>query len=303
MANDLKSVINRNGVVVAQCGYGYNEMKKAGVEAYGYIYHGVDPEVFYPIQNLKYNGTCESKVSILKLDRGIEGKVKWQQYDIHIAELINGMKGKYIYGMVANNFGLRKQIPRLLKAYSILINDSKQIKDRSILALHTRPISISGVNLIKIVHQLGIQDNVVFAYSAFGTSGWSEEEMNIWYNLCDVNISASSSEGFGLPTLESMACGIPNIGPDCSSFTELIGNDKDEMKNRGWLADIATIHQIQDGSERALVSESDLALKMKVSYVEKDKMKTFGENAVKFAGKYTWDKICAEFDSVLVGMK
>ena len=234
---------------------------------------------------------------MLKLARDCDGKAKWQQYDIDIRELVIGMKGRFIYSFVGNNFGLRKQIPRLLKAYSILINDSKQIKDRSMLCLHTLPISIRGVNLIREVHRLGIQDNVIFAYSAFGSSGWSEEAMNVWYNLCNVNVSASSSEGFGLPTLESMACGIPNIGPNCSSFSELIGTE------RGWLSDIATYHQIQDGSERALVDEKDLALKMKMSFVEKDKMKTFGKNATKFAMDYTWDKICVEFDKVLVGMK
>jgi len=308
MAADLKSVVNRNGVVIAQCHYGYEEMIKAGVGVSKYIYHGFDPSVFYPIKNmdehLSNNKNIDKSeiVSVLKLNRDENGKAKWQQYDISILEFASGMKGKFIYGFVGQNFGLRKQIPRLLKAYSILIGESKQIKDRSVLVLHTLPMSIRGVNLIKIVHQLGIQDNVVFAYSAFGSNGWSEQGMNIWYNLCDVNVSASSSEGFGLATIESMACGIPNIGPDCSSFTELIGNDTDIDKNRGWLANIATYHQIQDGSSRALVSESDLALKMKLAYVEKDRMKLFGENAMKFARGYTWDKVTEQFNKILIKM-
>lgn len=300
MAADLKSVVLRGGRVIAQCQYGYNEMKKAGVDAHGYIYHGIDPTVFYPIQNFKINGTEVSKVSMLKLIRDEEGNAKWQQYDINIAELISGMKGKFIYGFVGNNFGLRKQIPRLLKAYAMLIGENRQIKDRSVLALHTLPISIRGVNLIKVVHQLGIQDNVIFGYSSFGSAGWSEEEMNIWYNLCDVNVSASSSEGFGMATLESMACGVANIGPNCSSFIELIGNGENA---RGLLADIATYHQIQDGSERALVDEYDLAEKMKIAYVDKDKMKLFEKNAIKFAGNYTWDKIVGQFDDVIREMK
>jgi glycosyltransferase involved in cell wall biosynthesis len=308
MASDLKSVINRGGVVIAQCDYGYNEMKKAGVDVSKYIYHGIDHNVFYPIKDIDKHLNSEKVdkneiVSVLKLVRDYDGKAKWQQYDINLLEFANGMKGKFIYGFMGNNFGMRKQIPRLLKAYSILIGENRQIKDRSVLVLHTLPMSIRGVNLIKTVHQLGIQDNVVFAYSAFGSNGWSESGMNIWYNLCDVNVSATSSEGFSLPVIEGFATGLPMIAPDCSSQTELIGNDADWSKNRGLLADIVTYHQIQDGSERALVSEFDLALKMKMAYVEKDKMKVFSDNAIKFAGGYTWDKICVEFDKVLVGLK
>lgn len=315
MISDLKDVIKRGGDVIAQCQYGYEEMKNVGINTSGYIYHGVDPDVFYPIEDLgKYfdrdkNVDKNEIVSVLKLIRDnynsnklSDGNAKWQQYDINIQEFANGMKGKYIYQFTGNNFGLRKQIPRLLNAYSILIKESKQIRDRSVLILHTLPISIRGVNLIKNIHQLGIQDNVIFTYSSFGSSGWSEAAMNIWYNLADVNVSASSSEGWGLPTGESMACGVPNIGPNCSSFIELIGNDKDESKNRGWLANIATYHQIQDGSERALVDEKDLALKMKMAYVEKDKMKVFSDNGIQFMKNYTWENVVKQWDKLLGGI-
>lgn len=315
MINDLKDVTKRGGKIIAQCQYGYDEMSKAGVNVSRHIYHGIDPEVFYPIQDLnKYLNDELAKnidkneiVSVLKLNRLGDGKdsntVKWQQYDINITDFVNGMKGKYLYSFMGNNFGLRKQIPRLLKAYSILINENRQIKDRSILALHTLPISISGVNLIKNVHQLGIQDNVVFAYSSFGSNGLSENWMNIWYNLADVNVSASSSEGMGLGTIEGFATGLPMIAPNCSSFIELIGKDKDDSRNRGWLAKIATYHQIQDGSERGLVDEYDLASKMKMAYVEKEKMKVFGKNGIEFMENYTWDKIARRFDEVIREMK
>ena len=315
MTNDLKDVIRRGGKIVAQCSYGLEEMRKAGVNADRYIYHGIDPNVFYPISDDMINDNLElitdevEIVSILKWDNADK---RWIQKNVDILKLVDEIQGgingrgknnRFIYQFTGQNFGLRKQIPRLLKAYSLLINVSKQMKDRTVLAMHTLPISISGVNLIRNIHRLGIQDNVIFTYSSFGSSGWSENAMNIWYNLADVNVSASSSEGWGLPTGESMACGIPNIGPNCSSFIELIGDDKDEFnKNRGWLANIATYHQIQDGSERALVDEMDIALKLKIAYVEKDKMKMFSENGIEFMKNYTWDKICLQWNDLLKEM-
>jgi glycosyltransferase involved in cell wall biosynthesis len=127
--------------------------------------------------------------------------------------------------------------------------------------------------------------------------------MNILYNSADVNISASSGEGWGLPTGESMACGIPNIGPDCSAFSELIGNDVDLSKNRGWLVNIESRQMIQDGTIRVLVSESDLAMKMKMAFVEKDKIKVFSKNAIDWSKDYTWSKICLQWNDLLKKMK
>lgn len=38
------------------------------------------------------------------------------------------------------------------------------------------------------------------------------------YNCFDLNVSTTQGEGFGLTTLESMACGVPQILPDWSAL-------------------------------------------------------------------------------------
>jgi len=43
------------------------------------------------------------------------------------------------------------------------------------------------------------------------------------YQMSDFRVSMSAGEGFGLPTAESMACGCPNIVPDHTAFTEVLG--------------------------------------------------------------------------------
>ena len=340
MTNDLKYIIDHGGLVVAQCKFGQEEMKRVGVNA-GMIYHGYDPSVFKKIDSFEpycyyrteigkintdpvklhemgcydcrhtifsnANTRCqyykEEIVSLLKWDNSNDNK-RWMQRDIGISKLNEELKGRekrFIYIGIFQNNGARKRIERLLKAYALLINESKQLKDRTRLHLHTLPISIQGVNLIKIISELGINDNVTFSYGAFRSSGWSETGLNVLYNLADVNVSASSSEGFGLPILESMACGVPNIGPDCSSFTELIGNenDTDLSKNRGLLAKIESHVMIQDGSERALVDEYDLALKMKKMYIDDDLRELFGINAEKWVKQWTWEKICKDWNKLL----
>lgn len=334
MASDILTVEKNGGLIVGQCNYGQSEIKKVGVSA-EMIYHGYDPSIFYKTDLFKPycyyktsigqintdplklhdmgcydcrhtifdNGKCshykEEIVNMLRWMDDTNGNGRWIQTDIEIGKLDEEFKGKFLYLFLGQNFGLRKRIERLLGAYAILIKESKQLKDRTHLHLHTLPISIRGINLIKVIDDLRIKNNVSFSYGTFRSSGWSEEGLNVLYNLADVNVSASSSEGFGLGTLESMACGIPNIGPDCSSFTELIGNDKDESKNRGWLVDIGEWQMVQDGSNRALVDIRDLALKMKMAYVEKDKMKVFAKNAEEWSKTYTWENVVKDWDKLL----
>lgn len=331
MASDLLYIEKNGGIVISQCYYGQSEMKKVGVDAKT-IYHGYDPLIFYKMEKFEpycYYRTsvgqintdplwlckndcydCKQKgkidcpnfkeetVSILMWDK--ENK-RWSQRDIEISKLKDEFRGKFLYLFMGQNFGIRKRIERLIKAYSILINESRQLKDKTHLHLHSLPISVQGINLIKIIQDLGINDNVSFSYGTFGSSGWSEEGINCLYNITDVNVSASSSEGFCLPVIEGMACGIPMIAPNCSSFTELIGEDP--KATRGLLASIIDWQMIQDGSIRALVNEGDMAHQMKTIYQSEELRKIFSKNAIKFAQNYTWNNICQQWNQLLKTIK
>ena len=336
MTSDLLSVKMNGGQVVAQCGYGKNEIESAlaGLNM-NYIYHGFDDKVFRPIDvskkeemtycyyktemgkintnpvklhemgcyDCKYdnkgcNNFKEETISILKFVNG-----KWAEENMGITGLKDVTKNKMVYLYVGQNLGVRKRIERLLKAYSLFIKDSKQYKDRTMIHLHCMPMSVGGINLIKVAQDLGILNNVIFSYGSYRSSGWSEESMNVLYNSADVNVSASSGEGTCLPMIEGFAVGLPMIAPNCSSFTEFIGNDSDLSKNRGLLVNIESWQMIQDSSERALVSESDLAMKMKMAFTEKDKMKIFSDNCMKWSQNYTWEKICLQWNDLLKKMK
>jgi glycosyltransferase involved in cell wall biosynthesis len=68
------------------------------------------------------------------------------------------------------------------------------------------------------VEQLGLSDSVLLpGYIA-------EAELPLWYNAAEVFVYPSLYEGFGLPPLEAMACGIPVIASDTSSLPEVVGD-------------------------------------------------------------------------------
>ncbi|MDW8034350.1 MAG: glycosyltransferase family 1 protein [Nitrososphaerota archaeon] len=50
-----------------------------------------------------------------------------------------------------------------------------------------------------------------------------EEKMPILYNACDVLLHTSEYEGFGMPLLEAMACGLPIVASNKASIPEVVG--------------------------------------------------------------------------------
>ena len=179
------------------------------------------------------------------------------------------------------------------------------MKDRLHLHLHTQPQSNTGIDLLALSNKLGIQENVSFSYGGWRSSGWSEEALCRLYNLSNVGVIASSSEGFGLPILESMVCGKPVIATDCTSMTELIGTDQPikTTNQRGLLAKIGDSDLISADITRQLVDISDLSSKMKDIYTNKELRKKCSENCLEFAKPYTWNQIALKWDKLIREMK
>jgi glycosyltransferase involved in cell wall biosynthesis len=73
-------------------------------------------------------------------------------------------------------------------------------------------------NLFALVNKLELQDRVVFAGFV------DDEDLPALYNLAEIFCFPSQYEGFGIPPLEAMACGVPVIAADNSSLPEVIGD-------------------------------------------------------------------------------
>jgi glycosyltransferase involved in cell wall biosynthesis len=89
------------------------------------------------------------------------------------------------------------------------------------------------------------------------------------YQLADFVVLPSLLEGFGLPALESMACGTPVIAADNSSFPEVIGN-------AGILVDPFQVNQIEDAMRR-LLNQKEVRERLTRLGLER-------------AGEFSWDK-------------
>jgi len=185
-----------------------------------YIYHGVNCNSFLPLDE--------------------RSKQEARAY-------YEAPKHKVIIGMVAQNT-FRKQIPRLIEAFTRVKRKRKEI----LLWLHTTPYDPTGFELPDILHYYGLREGQDYRFTPWVEKmSLSQQELVTLYNIFDIHALPSSGEGFGIPTLESMACGVVNIGPDYAATPEVIGDT-------GRLTPIEYYITDKFGQKRGMVSISKL---------------------------------------------
>lgn len=152
-----------------------------------FAYHGVDTDVFYPDENRRNE---------------VRKQLGWDD--------------KFVIISVAANVR-RKQHPRLFEAMAILRQKYNQ-KD-IVLYDHTVPFQnflLEGWNLPFVALAFGHRGEVVFnpALSKMG-EGIPEDGKGLtlpdFYRAADLFVLPSQVEGFGLPTVEAMASGVPVV--------------------------------------------------------------------------------------------
>jgi len=228
------------------------------------IYHGVDTKIFKPLPK--------------------------QEIENH-KEMI-GYKDKFVFLSVATNTAaIQKNWPGVFYAYKIFLTQNPEAKKDTILHCQTDMQHPAGHDLELLAKKFGIEKNVSYIDVKLNT-GFPPEEMVKLYNISDCHLSANLGESFGLPMLEGMACGLPQIFPNSTTGPELIGEPK-----TGLLVDLI---KMKNGQEFGLTAPSmndrfwpdpvDMAEKMAIIYKDKKLREKFSKNGIKFAKKFDWEK-------------
>lgn len=137
------------------------------------------------------------------------------------------IRNKFI--LYVGGYDERKNIKRLIEAYSLLpnfIRDKKQLVLAGKMSVDTE---IKLKNLINSINE--VRENIVILNYV------SDYDLVRLYNICELYVFPSWHEGFGLPALEAMACGAAVIGANTSSLPEVIGN-QDALFNPYCIEDI-----------------------------------------------------------------
>jgi len=111
----------------------------------------------------------------------------------------------------------RKNVSRLVEAFDGLVSSAP----RDTVDLH---LVIAGGTgwmfdaILARIHDSPVHDRIHLPGYV------PEEEKPLWYNAATCFCYPSLYEGFGLPPLEAMACGVPVIASDVSSLPEVVGD-------------------------------------------------------------------------------
>ena len=108
----------------------------------------------------------------------------------------------------------RKNIVRLIEAYALIL--SKHTLPHKLVIVGKPGWKVNQV--FRRVEQLGLRDRIVF------TGYLPTKELALLLNRAAVFAFPSLYEGFGLPLLEAMACGVPVVTSDVSSMPEVVGD-------------------------------------------------------------------------------
>ncbi|MCS7287390.1 MAG: glycosyltransferase family 1 protein [Anaerolineae bacterium] len=117
------------------------------------------------------------------------------------------------------------------------------------------------------LRELGLEERVHF------TGYVPDEDLPALYSAADLFVFPSLYEGFGLPVLEAMACGVPVICSNTSSLPEVAGD-------AALLVDPTDVQALAKAIERALTDETLRAM-LRAKGLERARMFTWEKTAQK----------------------
>lgn len=191
------------------------------------VYYHVWDNYPYPTFNQAYYESNDVVVSISKLTNDIVANVApnvWLEHIPHAVDTeifkrfteedIRGFREQSLTGeknpnrtvfFWNNRNARRKQSGTIIWWFKEFLDEVG--KDQAMLLMHTDVKDQNGQDLEAIIQEIGLEDGEVM----FSTEKLPPENLSAIYNMADCTINISDAEGFGLATLESLACGTPII--------------------------------------------------------------------------------------------
>lgn len=169
----------------------------------------------------------------------------------------------YEYILCVSNRKEHKNEKRLIEAYS-LIKDETDVK----LMFSGKPTT----ELFDLIRSYDLNNEIIF------TGFISDEELPSYYRGALVLIMPSTYEGFGLPVVEAMACGVPTIASSTTSLGEI-------ADQASLLINPFSVQEISNAL-REVIFSSELRGELKKKGLEHVK-------------KYTWESTVGKIKNVL----
>jgi glycosyltransferase involved in cell wall biosynthesis len=245
-----------NVTPLAMSKFGLDQINRAGVDGH-YIPHSVDTKVFKPTDTIL--GQSAQDFMGFEDDRFIVG--------MNAANKASGILHRKAFG-------------ENMMAFAMLC---RKYPD-AILYIHTDAASQHGWNLMALGQLLGIPvDNMAFPDPLSYRYGMTQEMLAGIYSSFDVLLAPSYGEGFGVPTIEAQACGVPVIVSNFAASPELVGD--------GWVVSGQPLYDPAQHSFWTVPSVPEIFAALEEAY-KRGKGKS--AKAIEFAQAFDHEKVWQE---------
>ncbi|MEM2592743.1 MAG: glycosyltransferase family 1 protein [Thermofilaceae archaeon] len=158
----------------------------------------------------------------------------------------------------------RKNLVALLEAYAAILTRNTQHAIRLVI-VGKKGWLYEG--FFRRLRELGLEERVHF------TGYVPDEDLPALYSAADLFVFPSLYEGFGLPVLEAMACGVPVVCSNTSSLPEVAGD-------AALLVNPTDVQALAAAIERALTDEA-LRASLRARGMERARRFTWEETALR----------------------
>ena len=195
----------------------------------------------------------------------------------------------FVVGTMAMNHG-RKLIPHMMRAFFEFCRD----KPNAAYYLDMDELNTSGAgwHLSRLCQQYGWDIRRLMFKRNVGSVF---PELRDRYNLLDVQMLISEREGYGLPLVESMACGAIAMAQDYCSGREICGD------GRGLLAKTIDYEHIGTwgGAVARLPDHDHMVALLNKAYTDLAWRSQVKEAGKEWARRHTWDNTADQVDRML----
>lgn len=206
----------------------------------------------------------------------------------------------FIIGAVGRNT-FRKRMDLLIEYVGDWLRCHPEKRERTLLYVHSEPAK-DGWDL----HSLAKYHDVSIATPSGKTSfrGFEPERMPLVYGMCDVIATTNMGEGWGLPTMEGMLCGIPQIVPDFAALGEwtngMKGSTVDRVRCTSSLT-YPTTNSVGRIADKDLFADALETMYLRTSGVDRETLAARRDEIRHDAMAFLmpWEDVATEFDMLL----
>jgi len=243
-------------VPVAYCEYGIAESRKAmsiqgkdsdantrrrkAIPRLRSLPHGVDRRVYKPFDLFEGGNTKEVARKTM-----FGNVVTDEDFLICVVSMNQKRKGHHL----------------ALQVFKLLLEQWPEMRPK--LYMHCAMDNVpDGISLDEVANDLGLKvgRDVFFARPDLFPNGHplaTEQQLNSIYNACDLLLTTTYGEGWGLTITEAMAAGLPVAGPNHTSVANILGSDLPHPEQRGIIFETETF-EVLPGDHGRLRPRADI---------------------------------------------